>query len=65
MKFWALLLILTAGFFRAAFAADYKPEFKMSVVVNEETKEARECQLAVGVSSRRLETVEFRTMRIR
>ena len=35
------------------------------VVVNEETKEARECQLAVGVSSRRLETVEFRTMRIR
>ncbi len=37
MKRWAVILILTAGVFRAALAADYKPEFKMSVVVNEQT----------------------------
>jgi TRAP-type transport system periplasmic protein len=38
MKLWAVLLILTAGVFRTALAADYKPEFKMSIVgPNEET----------------------------
>jgi TRAP-type C4-dicarboxylate transport system substrate-binding protein len=36
MKFWAVLLILTAGLLHTALAVDYKPEFKMSVVVNQE-----------------------------
>jgi TRAP-type transport system periplasmic protein len=54
MKFWALLLIITAGSFRAAFAVDYKPEFKMSVVVNEETAWGR-------AADRFADAVKYRT----
>jgi tripartite ATP-independent transporter DctP family solute receptor len=37
MKRWAVLLIFCIGVFCAALAAEYKPEFKLSVVVSEET----------------------------
>jgi tripartite ATP-independent transporter DctP family solute receptor len=54
MKRWAVLLILTAGVCRVALAADYKPEFKMSVVVNEETSWGR-------AANRFADAVRYRT----
>ena len=55
MKLWAVLLILTAGVFRTSLAADYKPEFKMSIVgPNQETPWGR-------AATRFADTVKYRT----
>jgi tripartite ATP-independent transporter DctP family solute receptor len=54
MKVSAVLLLLIAGFGHAALAADYKPEFKMSVVVNEDTAWGR-------AANRFADAVRFRT----
>ena len=49
-----LLFLLVVGFGHAALAADYKPEFKMSVVPNEDTAWGR-------AANRFADTVRFRT----
>jgi len=55
MKFWPVLLILTAGISCTAVAADYKPEFKMSIVgPNEENPWGR-------AATRFADVVKYRT----
>jgi TRAP-type transport system periplasmic protein len=53
-KFAAILVIVTACFFPAQLAAQYKPEFKMSVVVNKETSWGR-------AAARFADAIKFRT----
>jgi TRAP-type transport system periplasmic protein len=54
MKLKALAPIVVLGLFPAPLAADYKPEFKMSVVVNEDTAWGR-------AAKRFADTVKYRT----
>src|SRR5262245_65002620 len=49
-----LVLLLLVGFCPVALAADYKPEFKLSVVVNEDTSWGR-------AANRFADAVRFRT----
>ena len=54
VKFAAALVIVTAGFFPAQLAAQYKPEFKMSVIPNSETSWGR-------AAIRFADAIKFRT----
>ena len=54
MRLPPILLLLVVGFGHAALAADYKPEFKMSIVPNEDTAWGR-------AANRFADTVRFRT----
>lgn len=54
MRLPSIALLLIAGVGNAAFAADYKPEFKMSVVANEDTAWGR-------AANRFANAVRFRT----
>ena len=54
MKCAAILLIVTVGVFPEPLAAQYKPEFKMSVVVNKETSWGR-------AAIRFADAIKFRT----
>jgi TRAP-type transport system periplasmic protein len=54
IKLRSLVILLVVGFCPAALAADYKPEFKLSVVVNEDTSWGR-------AANRFAAAVEFRT----
>jgi TRAP-type transport system periplasmic protein len=54
MKLKALALIIVLGLFPAPVAADYKTEFKMSVVVNEDTSWGR-------AAKRFADTIKYRS----
>src|SRR5258707_499983 len=54
MRLSPIVLLLVAGFGNAALAADYKPEFRMSVVANEDTAWGR-------AANRFANAVRFRT----
>ena len=54
MKLRPFVVLLVVGFCPAAFAADYKPEFKLSVVVNKDTSWGR-------AANRFADAVKFRT----
>jgi len=54
MKLRSFVILLVVGFCPAALAADYKPEFKLSVVVNKDTSWGR-------AANRFADAVEFRT----
>jgi len=54
MRLSPIVLLVVAGFGNAALAADYKPEFRMSVVANEDTAWGR-------AANRFANAVRFRT----
>jgi TRAP-type transport system periplasmic protein len=53
-KFAAILLVVATGFFPASLAAQYKPEFKMSIIPNRETSWGR-------AAIRFADAIKFRT----
>src|SRR5262245_54172176 len=54
VKFAAILVIAAGGFFPASVAAQYKPEFKMSVVVNSGTSWGRAALRVAQPATRRM-----------
>jgi tripartite ATP-independent transporter DctP family solute receptor len=62
VKFAAILVIVAVGFFPASLAAQYKPEFKMSVVVNNETSWGRAAaRFADGIKFRTNGRIQIKT----
>src|SRR5262245_23145733 len=62
VKFAAILVIIAGGFFPASVAAQYKPEFKMSVVVNSGTSWGRAAlRFADGIKFRTNERIQIKT----
>jgi tripartite ATP-independent transporter DctP family solute receptor len=62
VKFAAILVIVISGFFPAELAAQYKPEFKMALLVNRETSWGRAAiRFADGVKFRTNGRVQIKT----
>jgi TRAP-type transport system periplasmic protein len=62
LKFAAILVIVISGLFPAELAAQYKPEFKMSVLVNKETSWGRAAlRFADGIKFRTNGRIQIKT----
>jgi TRAP-type transport system periplasmic protein len=62
VKFAAILVIVISGLFPAKLAAQYKPEFKMSVLVNKETSWGRAAlRFADGIKFRTNGRIQIKT----
>jgi TRAP-type transport system periplasmic protein len=62
VKFAAILVIVISGLFPAELAAQYKPEFKMSVLVNKETSWGRAAlRFADGIKFRTNGRIQIKT----